>query len=87
MGNNLSISEGDLENLAQSTNYSQEQIKKMYAKFSELSKDNNYVSIEDLKAACEVENSEVSKMVLEQFKCGIDQVNFEELIKVLSSFQ
>ena len=59
----------------------------MYAKFSELSKDNNYVSIEDLKNACEVENSEVSKMVLEQFKCGIDQVNFEELIKVLSSFQ
>ena len=86
MGNNLSISETDIENLAQATNYSQDQIKKMYAKFSELSKDKNYVTVDDLKTACEVENSEISKMVLEQFKCGIDQVNFEELIKVLSAF-
>ena len=60
MGNNLSISEADLENLASSTKYSPEQIKRMYNKFSQLSKEGNYVSVEDLKAACEVENTEVS---------------------------
>ena len=52
----------------------------MYSRFLELSKDQSYVSIEDLKQACDLENSEVSRMVLEQFKCGIDQVNFEQLV-------
>ena len=88
MGNNSSsISETDLENLAGTTNYSQDQIKRIYSKFSELSKDSGSVTIEDLRNACDLENSEISNLVLSQFKCGLDQVNFEQLIKVLSAFQ
>ena len=86
MGNNLAINDKDLENLAESTKYNQDDIKRMYSRFLELSKDQSYVSIEDLKQACELDNSDVSKMVLEQFKCGIDQVNFEQLVQALSAF-
>ena len=87
MGNNLTINDKDLENLADSTKYSQDEIKRMYTRFLELSKDSSYVSIEDLKQACELENTDVSRMVLDQFKCGIDQVNFEQLVQALSAFQ
>ena len=89
MGNNLSLSEQELQELSKSTNYSVETINSMYTKFSKLDKEEKgYVSISDLAQVCDFENSEVSKMIFNQLSCGLgDQIDFRTLVHALSHFQ
>jgi len=89
MGNNLSLSDQELQDLSNSTQYSTETINNMYNKFSKLDKDEKgYVSISDLTNTCDFEQSEITKMILSQFSCGLgDQIDFRSLVHALSHFQ
>lgn len=89
MGNNLSLNENELKELSGSTHYSKELINSMYTKFSKLDKEEKgYVSISDLSNACDVEESEITNMIFNQFSCGLgDQIDFRSLMHALSNFQ
>lgn len=89
MGNNLSLNENELIDLSNSTNYSKDLINNMYTKFSKLDKEEKgYVSINDLSGACDVEQSEITNMIFNQFSCGLgDQIDFRSLVHALSHFQ
>jgi len=89
MGNNLSLTEGQLEEISQKTNYSPEVIKGMYIKFTKLDKtEKGYVSTSDLSQICDFDESVVNKKVVEELSAGFgDQVDFRALIEYMSSFQ
>lgn len=89
MGNNLSLNENELEELSKSTEYSKDLINNMYSKFSKLDKEEKgYVSIADLSNSCDIEQSEITNMIFNQFSCGLgDQIDFRSLIHALSNFQ
>lgn len=89
MGNNLSLNENELEELSNSTEYPKDLINNMYSKFSKLDKEEKgYVSIADLSKSCDIEQSEITSMIFNQFSCGLgDQIDFRSLIHALSNFQ
>jgi len=56
MGNNLSLSESDLEQLSEETKYNPDSISGMFKKFGKLDKEEKgYVSTDDLNKVCSFE--------------------------------
>ena len=86
MGNNLTLTEKELDELSQSTGYSHDMLSGMYKKFCKLDKEEKgHVSLKDFQQ--QIKTTEISDKALRQFSDFNEEVDFKKVVEVLSAFQ
>ena len=89
MGNTLSLTEAQLEEISKYTTYSSQEISSIYFKFSKLDrKEKGYVSVEDFSQICDFEENPINKRVIETLVSGLSSnIDFRTLISHMASFE